>query len=389
MFEHSTKIRVRYGETDQMGYMYYGNYAEFFEVGRVEMLRSLGLTYRWMEEVGIMMPVLELKCRYLKPALYDEEISIKVTMEKMPSIKIHFKYELFNETNSEQIIAQQTKYETEIKETEIKILKQQEEIKSLQIKEKDILLQKRKYLLFTSLVIIILLVFVGYFYFSSQKIKSLQKQEQVVRETEENERLRIAKDIHDDLGSGLSKIKFLTELVSAKSANNPEVTSNIKSIAETSVFLVENMRDLIWALNPENTKLETLIARIREYSSDYLADFPLELKINISDEIPDKEITKEAHRNIFFIVKESLQNIIKHANASVVQLTIDVINNEFKMIITDNGKGLTIDDSKEGNGLRNIKQRAAVINSVFEINSQQGNGTSISIITPIKNIEKA
>lgn len=97
MFTHTTKIRVRYGETDQMGYMYYGNYAEFFEVGRVEMLRSLGLTYKWMEETGIMMPVLELKCRYLKPARYDEEISIKVTMEKMPGVKIHFKYELFNE----------------------------------------------------------------------------------------------------------------------------------------------------------------------------------------------------------------------------------------------------------------------------------------------------
>lgn len=97
MFTHTTKVRVRYGETDQMGYMYYGNYAEFFEVGRVEMLRSLGLTYKWMEETGIMMPVLEMKCRYLKPALYDEEISIKVTMDKMPGVKIHFKYELFNE----------------------------------------------------------------------------------------------------------------------------------------------------------------------------------------------------------------------------------------------------------------------------------------------------
>ncbi|MBS7563192.1 acyl-CoA thioesterase [Mucilaginibacter sp. Bleaf8] len=97
MFQYTTKLRVRYGETDQMGYMYYGNYAEFFEVGRVEMLRSTGLTYRWMEETGIMMPVLEMKCRYLKPALYDEEISVRVTIEKMPGVKIHFKYELFNE----------------------------------------------------------------------------------------------------------------------------------------------------------------------------------------------------------------------------------------------------------------------------------------------------
>jgi acyl-CoA thioester hydrolase len=97
MFTHTTKLRVRYGETDQMGYMYYGNYGEFFEVGRVEMLRSLDLTYSWMEEIGIMMPVLEMKCRYLKPARYDEEISIQVTVEKMPGVKILFKYELYNE----------------------------------------------------------------------------------------------------------------------------------------------------------------------------------------------------------------------------------------------------------------------------------------------------
>ncbi|MGZ3873579.1 MAG: acyl-CoA thioesterase [Mucilaginibacter sp.] len=97
MFEHATKLRVRYGETDQMGYMYYGNYAEFYEVGRVEMLRSLGLTYSGMEASGIMMPVLELNCKYLKPALYDEEITIKVIMNEMPRVKIHFRYELYNE----------------------------------------------------------------------------------------------------------------------------------------------------------------------------------------------------------------------------------------------------------------------------------------------------
>ncbi|MXV16568.1 acyl-CoA thioesterase [Hufsiella ginkgonis] len=98
MLVHETKLRVRYGETDQMGYMYYGNYAEFYEVGRVEMLRSLGMTYRSMEESGVMMPVLELKCKYIKPALYDEEITLKVTLKDMPAVRIKFDYELFNET---------------------------------------------------------------------------------------------------------------------------------------------------------------------------------------------------------------------------------------------------------------------------------------------------
>jgi len=99
MFSHTTKIRVRYADTDQMGFMYYGNYAEFYEVGRVEMLRSLGMTYKSMEESGIIMPVTELKCKYIKPALYDEEIAVKVFIDKMPSVRIHFRYELFNQGN--------------------------------------------------------------------------------------------------------------------------------------------------------------------------------------------------------------------------------------------------------------------------------------------------
>ena len=88
---------MRYGETDQMGYMYYGNYAQYYEVGRVEMLRSLGMSYSSMEADGIMMPVLELKCKYIKPALYDQEITVKTIIKTLPGIRIFFEYELYNE----------------------------------------------------------------------------------------------------------------------------------------------------------------------------------------------------------------------------------------------------------------------------------------------------
>ena len=97
MYSHSTKIRVRYGETDQMGYMYYGNYAQYYEVGRVEMLRSLGMDYAAMEASGIMLPVLELSCKFIKPAKYDQEITVKTSVDQLPGIRIHFKHELFNE----------------------------------------------------------------------------------------------------------------------------------------------------------------------------------------------------------------------------------------------------------------------------------------------------
>jgi acyl-CoA thioester hydrolase len=99
MFVFETHIRVRYAETDQMGYMYYGNYAAFYEVARTEMLRSLGMTYSEMEKNGIMLPVVELKTNYLKPALYDENILIRVTIHQIPSVRIVFNYQLFNEKN--------------------------------------------------------------------------------------------------------------------------------------------------------------------------------------------------------------------------------------------------------------------------------------------------
>ena len=99
MFEYTTQLRVRYGETDQMGYVYYGNYAEFYEVARVEMLRSLGTSYKLMEASGVMMPVVELHCKYLKPALYDQVITIKVILDEMPRAGMRFKYMLYNEDN--------------------------------------------------------------------------------------------------------------------------------------------------------------------------------------------------------------------------------------------------------------------------------------------------
>lgn len=97
MNSDTIQFRVRYGETDQMGFAYYGNYAQYFEIGRTEWLRKLGITYKKMEEKGIMLPVMNLNINYLKPAKYDDLLTLKTTLTKMPSAKIEFSYELFNE----------------------------------------------------------------------------------------------------------------------------------------------------------------------------------------------------------------------------------------------------------------------------------------------------
>ena len=100
MYSFTTNTRVRYSETDQMGYVYYGNYASFYEIGRVELFRSLGTSYRALEESGIMMPVYEMKCKYILPAKYDDEIFIKTSILKKPSMRIVFNYEVFDDKNT-------------------------------------------------------------------------------------------------------------------------------------------------------------------------------------------------------------------------------------------------------------------------------------------------
>jgi len=102
------QFRVRYSETDQMGFVYYGNYAQYFEMGRTEWLRKLGITYKKMEENGIMLPVMNLNIKYLKPAKYDDLLTLKTTLIKIPSAKIEFSYEVFNEENEQLTTANTT-----------------------------------------------------------------------------------------------------------------------------------------------------------------------------------------------------------------------------------------------------------------------------------------
>jgi acyl-CoA thioester hydrolase len=108
MKKASTKIRVRYGETDQMGVVYYGNYAQYLEQGRTEWLRELGFSYRWMEENNIQLPVTELHIKYRLPARYDDVITVVTTLQKIPTAKIEFIYEIFNEKKDLLITASTT-----------------------------------------------------------------------------------------------------------------------------------------------------------------------------------------------------------------------------------------------------------------------------------------
>jgi len=97
MYTHNTELRVRYGETDQMKFAYYGIYAQYFEVGRVELLRSLGITYRELEEMGFALPVVNYNIDYKRPAFYDDKLTIETSIHEIPKVKIVFNYKTINE----------------------------------------------------------------------------------------------------------------------------------------------------------------------------------------------------------------------------------------------------------------------------------------------------
>ncbi len=97
MYVSKTNIRVRYSETDKMGYVYYGNYPSYYEVGRAEAMRELGMTYRQMEDKGVMMPIASMNLKYLKPAFYDDLLTIKTIVKDLPTSRMHFYYEVYNE----------------------------------------------------------------------------------------------------------------------------------------------------------------------------------------------------------------------------------------------------------------------------------------------------
>lgn len=293
-----------------------------------------------------------------------------------------------NTERSGQLADMHIKYETQKKLDEIKLLNQEGKIRNLKIKEQHFQISKKNHQITAFIVFILGLIIIAYFWKKSIKLKNILASEKIIRETEEYERLRIAKDIHDDLGSGLAKINFLSEIILQKTENLPEIRNNSEAVKETAKKMIENMRDLIWALNPDNTTIANLLARMREYSTDYLDDYPIEIQNYFPENLPQTAITKEAHRELFMVVKESLNNIAKHAKATKVFFTAKIESDYLYLSIKDNGVGFNMNTDKKGNGLRNMKSRLESIDGICTILSNNANGTDINVAVPLQKIIK-
>ena len=205
-----------------------------------------------------------------------------------------------------------------------------------------------------------------------ERILRLEKEQAV-----EKERNRISRDMHDELGSGLTKIAVLSEVIKTQKNTG----DNIDKISETARTLVDNLDEMVWALNPKNDSLDKLAAYIAEYAHQYLEDTGITCSVDLPLEIKPLQLSEEKRRNIFMVVKEFLNNTVKHSGAKNLYVRLTQNENAFEIYLKDDGKG--VDENVLnglGNGLKNMQQRIEDIGGKLKLGSSPGEGTSLVMV---------
>jgi signal transduction histidine kinase len=193
----------------------------------------------------------------------------------------------------------------------------------------------------------------------------------------QEERNRISADMHDELGSAVTAIRLMSEIVKHKMKDN--TLPEIERISSSASDLIGNMNTLIWTMKSENDTLESLVAYLRTYAFDFFENTPIECHVKMPPLFRHVELTGERRRNIFLTIKETLNNILKHSQAKDVTISFE-INDNFLIRISDNGVGIHFDKLRQfGNGLKNMKKRIEGISGNYTIGNNDGPGTTTLI----------
>jgi two-component sensor histidine kinase len=194
----------------------------------------------------------------------------------------------------------------------------------------------------------------------------------------EKVRSRIARDLHDDMGSTLSTINILSEMAKMKIEKDTTTTKGyINKISDNSSRMMEAMDDIVWSINPMNDNMQRITARMREYATNLLEAKDIEYTFQVDEAVKHVKLDMEARRDFFLIFKEAINNLAKYSDCTYAQIKIEVYEYTMMMKIQDNGKGFIVKDADSGNGLTNMQKRAQSLNSKIHIESHPGMGTKI------------
>lgn len=187
--------------------------------------------------------------------------------------------------------------------------------------------------------------------------------------------------MHDDLGAGLSRIKFLSETISIKKQQHEPIEEDINKIRAYSHEMIDKMGEIVWALNEKNDTLSDLLSYTRVYAVEYLSQNNITCRVEFPDSFPAVFVSGEFRRNVFLTIKEALHNIVKHACATEAVFTIS-IGQQLSIRLQDNGRGFDKNNIRSfSNGLANMESRVREIGGHFEI--IQNEGTLVNMLVPL------
>ena len=223
------------------------------------------------------------------------------------------------------------------------------------------------------------------YYFSTQK---LQRQLAIMRQQEmlEHERARIARDLHDQLGANLTQVALLAEMAESDRNLPQEVEDHAQQISQTARETTKALDEIVWAVNPSNDTLEGLVNYAGKYAQEYFNLAGLRYRVDMPSQLPDVTLPPDVRHNVFLAFKESVNNVVKHAQANEVHARLRVNETSFTFEIEDNGRGPAGADQKTGrNGLRNMRKRMEDVGGNFSIGPAAEKGTIVRLMAPFKN----
>jgi signal transduction histidine kinase/ligand-binding sensor domain-containing protein len=198
----------------------------------------------------------------------------------------------------------------------------------------------------------------------------------------ERERARIAKDIHDEIGCCLTRIVLLSELSKQQNGVSDRSGKNIHQISSTAREGIKALDETVWAINPRNDTANDMIDYIGQFAVEFLRTANIRCRVDLPEHPPDRSVASEVRHNLFMVVKEAINNVVRHSQATEVWLRVSLTENSVNVNIEDNGQGINGHANGDGDGLRNMRQRVDAIGGQFSLGERAGGGTCISAKVP-------